>query len=429
MTNILIIADDLTGAADCGVAFAAGGLRSAVVLANPDTCTVDQHDWADAEALAIDADTRRFGPARAAACVSRLVDAHFGSAAVRAGCTLFKKVDSTLRGNVVAEVAAALHSLRAQCSSRAVAVFAPAFPACGRTTVNGQQLVDSLPLEKSAALMDPAVMSGGDIAAMFADAKLACALLDLACVRGPVAELEAAIAASAGAADVLICDAETDADLQMIVRAGMTLDRPILWSGSAGLAQQLARKAVPARFPVPFAKPTARGPSLFVIGSPAGISQEQARVLARAADIAAFNLSPSPSLGNDTSPDSMHAIQIREALELGRDVLVHFDSERAYAAEHAQHLARRLALTIAPCARNVGALVATGGATARAILDAWGVRRLRLLGEVEPGLPYSTAQCAAREILILTKAGGFGTPQTLLHCREFLRAITAVEAR
>ena len=55
--------------------------------------------------------------------------------------------------------------------------------------------------------------------------------------------------------------------------------------------------------------------------------------------------------------------------------------------------------------------------------------RLRLLGEVEPGLPYSTAQCAAREILILTKAGGFGTPQTLLHCREFLRAITAVEAR
>jgi 4-hydroxythreonine-4-phosphate dehydrogenase len=75
---------------------------------------------------------------------------------------------------------------------------------------------------------------------------------------------------------------------------------------------------------------------------------------------------------------------------------------------------------LAPCADRVGALVATGGETARAILDAWGIQRLRLLGEIEPGLPWSLAECANRDVLILTKAGGFGTPGTLLRCREFL---------
>ena len=59
--------------------------------------------------------------------------------------------------------------------------------------------------------------------------------------------------------------------------------------------------------------------------------------------------------------------------------------------------------------------------------------RLTLLGEVEPGLPYSVASCGGREILILTKAGGFGTRETLLRCREFLhkreRNSDAIEAQ
>jgi 4-hydroxythreonine-4-phosphate dehydrogenase len=69
----------------------------------------------------------------------------------------------------------------------------------------------------------------------------------------------------------------------------------------------------------------------------------------------------------------------------------------------------------------VGALVATGGETARAILDTWGIQRLRLLGEVEPGLPWSVTDGWRRALIVLTKAGSFGSPGTLLHCRDFLR--------
>jgi len=101
---------------------------------------------------------------------------------------------------------------------------------------------------------------------------------------------------------------------------------------------------------------------------------------------------------------------------------VQFDSSETYDARQGHEMARCLARMVAPCADRVGALVATGGETARTILEEWGIRRMRLVGEVEPGLPYSIAQRAGREILILTKAGGFGARETLVSCREFLCA-------
>jgi len=57
--------------------------------------------------------------------------------------------------------------------------------------------------------------------------------------------------------------------------------------------------------------------------------------------------------------------------------------------------------------------VLTGGETARAVLAARGVRELRLLGEVEPGVPFGMARDGT---LVCTKAGAFGNPGTLVNC-------------
>jgi uncharacterized protein YgbK (DUF1537 family) len=57
--------------------------------------------------------------------------------------------------------------------------------------------------------------------------------------------------------------------------------------------------------------------------------------------------------------------------------------------------------------------VLTGGETARAVLGARRIRALRLLGEVEPGVPFAMAPDGT---LICTKAGAFGGPQTLARC-------------
>ena len=68
MPKILIIADDLTGAADCGAMFADRGFTSMVLLAGPE-CTVEPEGVEDVDVLAIDAHTRCREPDKAAACV------------------------------------------------------------------------------------------------------------------------------------------------------------------------------------------------------------------------------------------------------------------------------------------------------------------------------------------------------------------------
>jgi 4-phospho-D-threonate 3-dehydrogenase / 4-phospho-D-erythronate 3-dehydrogenase len=430
MLKVLIIADDLTGAADCGAVFAERGFRATVLLAGPEPSAFNQ-DWRDTEVLAIDANTRCMGPDQAAACVSQIVQAHVRASTNASTTIIFKKVDSTLRGNVAAELAAALQARRADTrpSKPIACLFAPAFPACGRTTVNGRQFVSSLPLENSGVWQREQLTPRNNIAAMLGDAGLACSLVDLGCVRAAAPALAKSIHALASAVDVVICDAESDADLESIVRAAMELDMTIVWSGSAGLARQIAGAAFPARTELLPAKPETHGPSLFVVGSPATASCEQARTLTKAQNLSVFTVAPSDLLTTGQACESQKcARRICEHLNRGNDVLVQFDFHNMLGAEQGRLLSPSLARIIAPCVNYVGALVATGGETARAILDAWGVRRLQLLGEVEPGLPYSICRCGSREILILTKAGGFGTPETLLHCHEFLRQCTVANA-
>jgi 4-hydroxythreonine-4-phosphate dehydrogenase len=78
---------------------------------------------------------------------------------------------------------------------------------------------------------------------------------------------------------------------------------------------------------------------------------------------------------------------------------------------------------VAPQAPLVGALVATGGETARAILAGWGIVSVFILGELERGLPFSFARIDARPLPLLTKAGAFGCEETLVSCWRFFTSL------
>ena len=131
--DMVIIADDLSGAADCGIACASAGHETIVVLG-------ERPDEPACGVLAIDADTRGRSRAEAAAETARLTRLH-----APPGRRLFRKLDSTLRGHVAAELAALLAVRRE--SGPAVILLAPAFPATGRTTRDGIQRLDGLPLQ------------------------------------------------------------------------------------------------------------------------------------------------------------------------------------------------------------------------------------------------------------------------------------------
>jgi D-threonate/D-erythronate kinase len=93
-----------------------------------------------------------------------------------------------------------------------------------------------------------------------------------------------------------------------------------------------------------------------------------------------------------------------------------------------QLLSAALARMVEPYADRIGGLVATGGESARAVLEAWGIHRLRLVSELEAGLACSVTEGWSGLLPVLTKAGAFGTLQTLLNCREFLHGLNRSSA-
>ena len=351
---VTIIADDLTGAADTAIAF---GAPAYVSLGGP---------LPQVEILAVDTDSRGLSPQAAAERVYAAArDAY------RQGTRhLYKKIDSTLRGNVGPEITAAWRAARDSFGHASVVV-APAFPSMGRTVRGGRVFVHGVPLEKTEH------WQGGPF------------LKEM--LRG----LPAAT----------IFDAESEAALAFVARIGVeSISGAAVWAGSAGLARHLPQAlGLPPRKPA--SMPRGQGPVLVLVGSRSVVAREQASVLAAVPGVASFSLDPS----------TLEADGVQQALTSGSDVVLQLpqgqvDPDRAplFAAAFG-----RIALR----APSLGGLIATGGDIARAALVAMGARGLHLLGEVEPGVPFGLAG----SLRVITKAGAFGTPETLRNALLALR--------
>lgn len=344
-------------------------------------------------------------------------------------------------------VARAVHG--AQC----IAIVAPAFPAMGRTTVGGRQFVRGVPVETTEIWQREALNASAYLPSRLSEHGLRTTHIDLDTVRsgsvgGPAGEtqLSAALAGAKASHDAVVCDAETDEDLRAIVHAGLALQTSIVWAGSAGLAAQLPwamgigrerRPPSPVLRPTPLVNgaslPTS-GPLLFVIGSPSRASGDQILRLAADREIESVAV-PVSALRQavDGAAWAEQRSRIDRAFSTGRDIVVTLDVEgrpgvdgQSIAQEDAT-LSPALAALVSPYATRCGGLVLTGGETARSVLDALGVATLRLLGEVERGIPLSVATVVTPAgklcLPIVTKAGAFGSPHSLLSCHDAIRTL------
>ncbi|MGI9863007.1 four-carbon acid sugar kinase family protein [Moorella naiadis] len=136
MAQTLVIADDLTGANDTAVAFAQGHARCLTVFGREELSALPT-----AEVVALDTETRNLPTTVATRQVTEIVKPFLP---VPPSVLLFKKIDSTLRGNVGAEVDVILAR-----SGLPLAVVAPAFPDNSRVVIGGCVLVNGRPLERT----------------------------------------------------------------------------------------------------------------------------------------------------------------------------------------------------------------------------------------------------------------------------------------
>ncbi len=150
------------------------------------------------------------------------------------GRRLYKKIDSTLRGNWTAEVAALQ-------PFAGLAIVAPAFPATGRTVRDGCVLVHGAPLETTDTWKLEHAGRDPGLQPMLEAAGLRTALLAADVLRGEPRMLRERIAAAAaGGTQALIVDAETSADLAALAQVTAAMSEPLFWVGSGGLARELA---------------------------------------------------------------------------------------------------------------------------------------------------------------------------------------------
>ena len=386
-TTLTIIADDLTGAADAAGGYGAAR-TSAVVLGS-------EVAWPASEVLAVDTESRYLPEHEAAAMVDAVV-----RRSVALGRPVFKKIDSLLRGNVGAEIAAALAAVSD--AERALAVVAPAFPGTGRTTVGGVVHVDGVPHVDGAF--------AGDVAASLAAAGIRAGRL----APGP-ADTPADLAARldhlhTDGLDAVVVDAVTDADLETIARASRLLTGPVLVTGSGGLAAHMVPSDRASATSTPHLPTVDR--VLVVVGSYSGPARSQIDELVRRG---AEHVELRHRDDGEQAATDQIASGVADVV-LTPDLLVPVDTGNAL------DVAAALAATVARSAHRFDALVMTGGETARAVLDALGIDTVRVHGTVEPGVVISSHP-DHRPVLV-TKAGAFGDAGTLARTVQALRQHT-----
>jgi D-threonate/D-erythronate kinase len=387
-----IIADDLTGAADTGVQLVRAGYRTAVAFRDAPVPPAD-----DLDAVALDTDSRAM-PAGFAA--KRVLGAGH---AVRDARIVYKKLDSTLRGPVAAELAAALES-----TGRDHAVVAPAFPSAGRTTVDGVQLVRGMPVNETEAKNDPRTpVREGHIPTLLATSFSRVRSLSVEDLTYPTA-----VQRTLEDARCVVADAARDEDLEALVRA-VPEPSKVLWAGSAGLAFALG-----SVYPGPHAgtAPAAPAPHrvLVVVGSLSGVARGQLSSLAEEYGCATV---PVAAGGFGVNEEALEAARV--ALSGGVCAVVHSAEDRD--ASGSGSFVEALAEVVAGLSEEglFDALVLTGGETAVGVARRLGAVGIRLEEEVEPGIPTGFL-IGPSPYRVVTKAGGFGEPDTLVKVVEGL---------
>ncbi len=346
-----MIADDLTGACDAGVKFANQGFVT-IVMVDP----MSRFDM-PAEVVVISTGSRGDEAERA----GLKVRTSCRDLRDRGVSILFKKIDSTLRGNLRAELDAVMRS-----EGFDAAVVTPSFPEMGRVLREGRLFPKDINEVYNIHL--PSLLPRAD--------------------------------------GFTIPDAETDEALTSIAAEALEVDPRPLLAGSGGLASAVARclRPGPAKVSGPKDLPGSTGPALFVIGSTHPVTQSQVAQLI-ASDAA-----------RRVELDGFTASSVAECLAAGRHLVVSipFESDPY-----------RTTFTLRPEIFNNswGGVVVSGGDTATRVCRDAGITAIELGGEILPGIPWGRPH-GNRDFPwpVVTKGGSFGEPGALLEVAEFLVA-------
>ncbi len=363
-TDILVLADDLSGAAEAAASFL-GHVPEARLVLRP--------EQADRSGVTVvDLNTRGAGSPQAHSALQAALDRN------PADRLTVVKIDSLLRGHIGATVDVL--------ADRGPVVVAAGLPGLGRTVRGGVLHVDGVPLHRTDLWhLEPAPPP--------------VSIADL--VRRPslICSSPAHIAAALADGAVAICDVTCDADLDAALAAARQVPGVQL-VGTAALTAALART-----FEASAAARTTRNPCqaavLTVVGTGAQNAAAQVSALVDA------GATPITVTADQLLAGTADASQLTQALATHPQVVLTISG--SVPAAQRTELATRLGSYVAAgerAATHRPDLVLTGGETARAVIDALGIVALQPVGVVHHGAVVSEVSDGRR---IVTRPGSFGT--------------------
>ncbi|MBS4212935.1 four-carbon acid sugar kinase family protein [Bacillus sp. FJAT-49825] len=431
--KLAVIADDLTGANDTGVQFAKQGLNTTVLFAE----TQLQPAHLSADVIVLNSDSRALTSEKAYKAVFNLA-AQLNKLSVS---KVFKKIDSTMRGNIGPEIDAVMDAYKLKTS-----FVVPAFPKSNRVTTNGYHYVNGVLLEETPIAQDPVcpVTESYLPKLLQEQSKREVTFISISDVQKGKSHLSEKIKdlSSGDSSKIIVVDATTDEELNMIVEAAEILEENFLWVGSAGIAYHLFNTGQREEV-LRHQQSDDRLPVLVVAGSVNPVIDRQIQVLKDKYHVEEIVISPEEFFYEDRRKHEIERIvKVGQALLEKGDLVVTTNRERE-TINRVKDLQQKLGLsnfdvgyTIAESmgviagqlidSKPVCGAVLTGGDIAGATCKVLNGEGIRVIGEVEAGIPYGKLFGGTFDGMpVVTKAGAFGTDQALANA---LQTITDVNA-
>ncbi|GFZ22437.1 membrane protein [Lacrimispora indolis] len=387
MIRLVVLADDFTGALDTGIQFGKLGINT-IVTQQVDACMCAGRDC---EVLVINTESRHLTKEKAGQRLYEISDS-----IKKAGVPfLYKKIDSTLRGNIGAELYGCMKGMKAE-----QVMLAPAYPENKRYTRGGLQYIDKTPLSETTFAQDPFNPVISSRVSEIIHSQCAIPVYEVPVTGLARFDLEAE--------GIYVFDAGSQRDMEKIAGQLKVFSHLSVFSGCAGFAAFLpsllemkTQAAKALKMPRPL---------LLMCGSICPVSARQLEK-AKALGIPLFKLSDYLELSEngyqglnrlfrDMESQAGHTMILASSdIESKSPFRPERSAERARIADRLGYITKRAAETF-----GYKDLAVFGGDTLLAVLNHLKLSELRPVEEIEPGVVLSETG----GYRVISKAGGLG---------------------
>jgi len=417
---IYVIADDLTGANDTGVQFTKKGYNTIVSVLDEQSAIMIPDNL---DVFVIDTETRELKNKIAREKLRNILK----KLNIIENDMIYKKVDSTLRGNMGDEIEEVMIIL-----NRDICIFSPSYPSYQRITIGGYLVVDQKPLGLSEYSSNNLKQEENSFIPFLLkkQTNFSVGRIDLKNVaKGQKTILSKINELYQKGNRIIVIDSTNEVHLKDIFASGLKFDGQVLFSGSAGLANHFPsvnnkNEAIKTKIE------NNKGPVIVVAGSRNSIMEDQINYLKNRLNFTELKIDLEQIFSNKDKILNNYATVCIEAIKSNRDLVIHTDA--IYNEEKSinkkvmlkYHLGFReleieiktfLGELISKIIKNSASrnLILTGGDVALGVCQELGIYNMNILDELLPGIPLAIANYKNYKLNIVTKAGGFGKEDAL----------------